>query len=196
MSHRNEDMSFKEMLKSINRRLDLLENSGAKAKLNDIRLGEVTIGTDRQSGKVKVVSELDGHATLLGKDEDAKWSYSGNVVYGTNNDSPPHVMSESLTATEIVVSLRDAISDAIPVSVTFHSVTNDGVSSGNIVVNATLPAYKNVYVTPVNVPCGRNSIIYCSLLPFTPVSIPKDLSVFVRFGAPIPTAHPFNPTGL
>lgn len=184
MPARREDLQFKEMLRSILQRLDALENKGGKPKINDIRLGEVTVGTDKQSAKVKVMNELSGEATLLGKDEDAKWSFSGVTLYAAGVYSPNHIMSESLTAIEVVASLRVPITVDIPFTVNFQSVTNDGTASGLITVNGVLPANKHVWVTPCNVPCGRNSIIYVGLLPFTPTVAPSNFSVFLRFGLP------------
>ena len=193
MSHRNEDMSFKDMLRSINARLDLLESGGAKTKLNDIRLGDVTLGTERASGKIKIVSQLSGEATLLGKDEDAKWSYSGDVIYGTTNDSPPHVMSTTLTAIEVVVSIQVAVLTDLPLNIIFRATNNSGIARGDIVVQATLPAGKNVWITSINVPCPKNSIVFARLLPFTTiVPAPRDLSVFVRFGTVVPVGHTLN----
>lgn len=184
MSYRNEDLKFRDLLKSVLKRLDILENGGSKAKRNDIRLGDLTVGTDKNSGKVQVTNEMNGQATLLGKDEDAKWSYAGTVAFGAINDSPPHVMSESLTAIEIVTSIVTSNTVTIPITVTFVAVNNNGVSSGPVVINASLPANKNVWVTPINISCKVNSIIYVSLLTFTPTVAPTNLSVFVRFGSP------------
>lgn len=184
MPARREDLQFREMLKSILKRLDALENKGAKPKINDIRLGEVTVGTDKQSSKVKVINQASGAATLLGKDEDAKWSFSGVTTYTADEYSPNHIMSESLTAIEVVASLRIATDVDIPFTVNFQSVSNSGTASGSIIVNGVLPANKHVWVTPCNVPCARNSIIYVGLLPFTPTVAPTDFSVFLRFGIP------------
>lgn len=184
MSHRREDMGFIEMLRQTNKRLAALENGGSRAKRNDIRLGDLVVGTDPQTGKVKVSSHRTGDSTLLGKDEDAKWSYAGELEYTDYNDSPPHVMSTTLTAVEVVISLAVPVTADILIDVNFKAVENSGTAAGSIIIHGSLPAGKNVWVTPCNVPCPRNSIIYSTLLEYLGTDLPRDLSIFVRFGSP------------
>lgn len=190
MSHRDGDMTFVELIRDMNQRIKFLENDNAGTKRNNIRLGNIVVNTDDVANKICLQNLQSGDIHCFGYgDEDAVFSFSGtlpNVPSDVQYKSPPHVMTENQVAKEIALSLVDSHVNDIEVQITFKTFGRQGdTETGSTTIVCTLPAGKNVWITPIFVLCPRNSIIYVELTDYDESTDPtENLSVFVRFGKP------------
>lgn len=176
MSYRDENMTFLDLIRDMKRRIKALEDGGARAKRNDIRLRDMVVSTDSVNNKLLLKNTLNNQTHAIGfGDEDACWSYSGLLSEMEVGDecAPPHVVARNETAIEIVLAMRTA-SEGIVVTGHFNK--------GTVTVEATLPVGQTVWVTPINIKVARNSTIWFCAESFG--SNDRDLSVFVRFGTP------------
>ena len=183
MSHRTEDQSFIDMIKSMRRRLDALEKTMSSAKVNDIRLGDIVVSTDTTNDRLVMRNLITGNSKYLGDPEDVEFSYSGVLVYSVEDqsiNSPPYVMPQNSVISEVVLAMTNATTDDINV----YIVTGDNTHF----FSATLPESSTTHVNPCNIPVGKNSQIYVQLQDLGAADgDAHDLTVILRF-APQTTA--------
>lgn len=187
MSHRDEDMTFPELIRQMHQRLKFLENGAAGVKRNNIRIGEMIVSTDPVTNQMCIENLESGEMYCFGEgDEDAIFSFSGDLPAVPGVDtyiSPPHIMAQNQVAKEIVLALKTVADDDVVCTLSFSTFLPSGsTGTGTTTVSATLPTGKNIWVTPVFILCPHNSMITVELSDFGGTA--ENLSVFVRFGSP------------
>jgi hypothetical protein len=179
MSHRSEDQTFIDMIRTMKRRIEALEKQMASSKVNDIRIGDIVVSTETETNRIVMRNLANDTQKYLGDPDDVVFSYSGTLVYDPEDEginSPPHVMDRNSVISEIVLSMNNATLDDISVYVISNNTTH--------FFTATLPVGQTVHVTPCNIPVAKNTRVFVQLQDLGAADgNAHDLSVFLRFGA-------------
>lgn len=178
MSHRTEDQSFLDLIRSMKRRIEALERTMSSAKINDVRIGDIVLSTETATDRLVMTNLLNKTRTYLGDPDDVEFSYSGTLVYDVEDEginSPPYVMDRDSVISEIVMAMNNDTLDDVSVYVISDSGTH--------FFTATLPQGSTVHVTPCNIPVGRNSRVWVQLQDLGDAAgDAHDLTVILRFG--------------